>query len=188
MKRLYAAKVAVGLIHYPVTDKNGRTIAAAVTALDLHDIARSARTYGLDAFYVVTPLRDQQDLVADITDHWISGMGAQYNPDRRKALELIRLHDSLASAAADMAERLKTPPVLVATSAQMAGSDLTYDGLRELPGNGRPVLLLFGTAWGLTPEAVAQADFRLAPIEGLDGYNHLSVRSAAAIILDRMFR
>ena len=47
--------IAVVLVHHPVVDKNGDTIAAAVTALDLHDIARVAKTYGLAAFYVVTP-------------------------------------------------------------------------------------------------------------------------------------
>jgi len=29
-------------------------------------------------------------------------------------------------------------------------------------------------------------DHRLAPIQGVSNYNHLSVRSAAAIILDRL--
>ncbi|MBR0179914.1 MAG: RNA methyltransferase, partial [Firmicutes bacterium] len=33
---------------------------------------------------------------------------------------------------------------------------------------------------------VERADFRLPPIYGREGYNHLSVRSAASIIIDRL--
>jgi hypothetical protein len=50
----------------------------------------------------------------------------------------------------------------------------------------RPFLLVFGTAWGLTREFIEAADYVLAPIMGATGYNHLSVRSAAAIVLDRL--
>ena len=56
-------KLYVALIHYPVVNKNGETIASALTNLDLHDISRAAKTYGLEAFCVVTPLEDQKDLV-----------------------------------------------------------------------------------------------------------------------------
>ncbi len=48
-----------------------------------------------------------------------------------------------------------------------------------------PLFLLFGTGWGLTQEVKDSSDYVLAPIEG-KGYNHLSVRSAVAIILDRL--
>jgi hypothetical protein len=172
-------------MHHPVTDKNGQTITAAVTALDLHDIARAAKTYGLDAFYVVTPLVDQQELVSALMAHWVNGAGARYNPDRRAALALIQLQPDLQGVLDDMTRRHGQRPQTVVTSARMADSDLTYDGLRDLQHNARPVLLLFGTAWGMAPEVLAQADFRLAPIEGAGDYNHLSVRSAVSIILDR---
>ena len=174
------------LIHHPVMDKNGQAIAAAVTAMDLHDIARAAKTYGTGAFYVVTPLVDQQDLVRRIIDHWVSGAGALYNPDRKAALALIRLQPSLSAVIAELEQRHGTRPATVVTSARMVDSNLTYPGLCELSANGRPLLLLFGTAWGLAPEVLQQADYRLAPIEGAGAYNHLAVRSAVAIILDRM--
>ncbi|NNJ99547.1 MAG: RNA methyltransferase [Desulfatitalea sp.] len=167
-------------------DKNGETIAAAVTALDLHDIARAAKTYGVDTFYVVTPLTDQQDLVRRIIGHWASGAGARYNPDRQAALALIRLMPTLAAVLDDMAEKHGHGPQTVATSAQMADGNLTFAGLRDLARQARPLLLLFGTAWGLAPEMLTQADHRLAPIAGHGDYNHLSVRSAVSIILDRM--
>ncbi len=177
----------MALIHHPVVDKNGKTIAAAVTNLDLHDIARAARTFGVEAFYVVTPLVDQQRLVGQIIDHWVTGAGARYNPDRRDALALIRLQPSLQSALDDLGARWRQPARTVVTSAQMAASDLDWNGLRRLAAGEQPVLLVFGTAWGLSPELMAQADFRLAPIAGRNGYNHLSVRSAVSIVLDRMF-
>ena len=178
----------MALIHHPVVDKNGQTIAAAVTALDLHDIARASKTFGLDAFYVVTPLEDQQVLVARILDHWATGAGAQYNPDRRTALALIRLKPSVEAVRAEMTARFGTPPPLIATSAKRSNNNLDFDGLRGVVGNDRPALLLFGTAWGLAPEVMDRVDFRLDPIEGIGAYNHLSVRSAVSIILDRMFR
>jgi hypothetical protein len=48
------------------------------------------------------------------------------------------------------------------------------------------LVLLFGTAWGLADEILEAADHRLAPINGKGAYNHLAVRSAVAIILDRL--
>ncbi len=186
MNDSYAASVTVALIHHPVVDKNGETIAAAVTALDLHDIARAAKTYGIGAFYVVTPLKDQQELVRRITSHWTNGAGAQYNPDRRQALEMIRIKPSLESVLEELSQNGAQRPKVVVTSARMEHSSLNYGNLRSLPATHGPVLLLFGTAWGMADEVIEAADFRLAPITGGGDYNHLSVRSAVSIILDRM--
>ena len=52
--------------------------------------------------------------------------------------------------------------------------------------SGRPHLLVFGTAWGLAETFISEADYILAPITGPTDYNHLSVRTAAGIILDRL--
>jgi tRNA (guanine37-N1)-methyltransferase len=50
----------------------------------------------------------------------------------------------------------------------------------------RPWLILFGTGHGLAAEVLERADVALPPIRpGV--YNHLSVRAAAAITLDRLF-
>jgi hypothetical protein len=180
------ANVTVALVHHPVVDKNGQTIAAAVTALDLHDIARASKTFGVEAFYVVTPLEDQQELVRQIVDHWVTGIGARYNPDRRAALGLIRLKASLPEVLEEIDATGGRKPRMVVTSARMNNSDLTCAGLRQLVRGEEPVVLVFGTAWGLAPEVVAAADFRLAPISGPGEYNHLAVRSAVSIILDRI--
>lgn len=180
-----AAHLTVALVHHPVVDKNGETIAAAVTAIDLHDIARASKTFGVDAFYVVTPLEDQQALVRQIIDHWVTGTGAKYNPDRRAALELIRLMPSLDDVLDEVAAKAGEKPRVVVTSARMEKSDLSCAGLGEMVQNRCPVLLVFGTAWGLTRELMDAADYRLAPINGPGDYNHLAVRSAVSIILDR---
>jgi hypothetical protein len=182
----YSANVTVALVHHPVVDKNGQTIAAAVTSLDLHDIARACKTFGVGAFYVVTPLMDQQELVRQIIVHWVTGVGSQYNPDRQSALELIRLKASLAEVMDEFRHAAGREPCKVVTSARMEKSDLSCPDLKQMLQEDRSVVLVFGTAWGLAPDLVRDADFRLAPITGPGEYNHLAVRSAVAIILDRI--
>jgi hypothetical protein len=181
----YGANMMVALVHHPVVDKNGQTISAAVTALDLHDIARASKTFGVGAFYVVTPLVDQQELVRQIIGHWVTGAGARYNPDRQAALKLIRLRASMDEVLAEIQTVRGQKPQVVATSARMDNSDLSYAALRDLVRGNRPVVLVFGTAWGLARKALEAADFRLTPIGGPGDYNHLAVRSAVSIILDR---
>jgi hypothetical protein len=176
----------IALIHHPVVDKNGETIASAVTNLDLHDIARTGKTYGVKAFYVVTPLADQQILVERIIDHWLCGAGSRYNPKRRQALELVKIAESLAAAIADIRNRTGQEPKTIATSARLAGNGMSYAQLRRQLKNGAPHLLLMGTAWGLADEIIRQVDHCLAPITGPGDYNHLSVRCATAIIIDRL--
>jgi hypothetical protein len=46
---------------------------------------------------------------------------------------------------------------------------------------------MFGTGWGMSQELLDRADIFLDPINGPKEYNHLSVRSACAIMLDRLF-
>jgi hypothetical protein len=178
--------VTVALIHHPVVDKNGQTIAAAVTGLDLHDISRAAKTYGVGAFYVVTPLEDQQELVRRIVGHWVDGAGARYNPDRRRALEMIRLKPSFEAVLEELEQGGAPRPKVVVTSARMGNNDMDYASLRALVSDNTPVVLLFGTAWGMADTLLEAADYRLAAICGGSTYNHLSVRSAVSIILDRL--
>jgi hypothetical protein len=176
----------LALIHHPVLNKRGETIASAITNLDLHDIARAGRTFGARGFFVVTPLRDQQVLTRRILGHWIEGDGAAYNPSRGRALSLIRVVDRLADARADIEAREGRPARLAVTSARDGENTLSCEALRAQMDEGTPVLLALGTAWGLAPECMAMADCRLRPIRGAGTYNHLSVRSAAAILLDRL--
>jgi len=178
--------IYVALLHYPVVNKNGDVITSAITNLDLHDISRVAKTYGVKIFYVVTRLTDQIELAGRIIGHWTNGAGAQYNPARRKALESIRIIESLEDVVSQIGERERVQPKTVVTCARKFDAAISYDKMRRLIGNGKPYLLVFGTAWGLAAETIRQADYILEPIAGRTGYNHLSVRSAASIILDRL--
>ena len=64
------APVYVALLHHPVYDKNGQVVTTALTNMDIHDIARSGCTYGLGAFFVVTPVKALQKLALKIIEHW----------------------------------------------------------------------------------------------------------------------
>ena len=57
----------VALVHYPVMNRKGMPIGSALTTIDMHDIARASRTFGIKGFYVVTPFADQADL-ADVAE------------------------------------------------------------------------------------------------------------------------
>ena len=177
----------IGLLHYPVYNKNYKTIASAITNTDLHDLARLSRTYGVKKFFVITPLRDQQELAERILKHWTTGYGATYNHHRKEALSLIEISASLEDSIKGISEMEGKKPLIIATDArrQKTGS-LTYNKATEIIDADNVVMILFGTAWGLDKEVVNRADFTLDPVEGGTNYNHLSVRTAAAIILDRL--
>jgi hypothetical protein len=181
------AALFVALIHYPVVDRNGRIVTSAITSLDLHDIARSSRTYGVSAFFVLHPVADQREFATRVIEHWKTGYGRQFDSRRREALDLIRIVTELDEAIVE-AERLGgVRPIIVYTSARASGG-LGYEELRaqiERP-DAPPVLLLFGTGFGMTPAMLERADLALAPLLGPGEYNHLSVRAAAGIILDRL--
>ncbi|MGC9022629.1 MAG: RNA methyltransferase, partial [Dissulfurimicrobium sp.] len=161
---------------------------SAVTNLDIHDIARASMTYGVDGYYVVTPVGEQQALVKELVRHWSDGVGSAISPDRRTALELVRVAGSLKDVCDDIALKTGGRPVVYATTAREVIGSIGWRSLREkLRDKGFNLLLIFGTAFGLAPEVFDLVDGALAPIEGVAGYNHLSVRSAAAIALDRLF-
>jgi hypothetical protein len=77
--------------------------------------------------------------------------------------------------------------VLVATSAKSGEGRVSFAELRrQLRADPAPHLLILGTGWGLTREVMDRADLVLEPIVGVGSYNHLPVRAAAAIMLDRL--
>jgi hypothetical protein len=176
----------LGLVHYPVYDKRRDTVAAAVTNFDIHDIARCTRTYGLGGFFVITPLESQVRLVERIIDHWMKGAGLNYNPTRGESLSLVRVSRTIDEADQAISRLGKGNVERVATGASAFPNSIGFGPLRKLVEERRnPFFLLFGTGWGLTQEVKEGAHHVLSPIEGR-GYNHLSVRSAVAIILDRL--
>ena len=181
------AALYLALLHHPVYDKNGAIVTTAVTNLDVHDLARLARTFALAACYIATPVPTLRRLVLRIIRHWESGPGATYNETRREALARIRLASDLDGVIADIEREVGVLPRLVATTAREGEPRLSFATLRaRLAAETRPELLILGTGWGLTGELLGRADDVLEPIRGCDGWNHLSVRAAAAIILDRL--
>lgn len=179
-------RLDVALVHSPVVNKNNERISSAVTNLDLHDIARAGRTFGVGTYWVVTPDVQQQELAAQITGHWTAGYGGTVNPDRANALSRIRICTDLEEAITGMRTRDGQQPRVVATSADQQAKSIAYTALQHEIWLGTPILLLFGTAWGLAPEVMEQVDHILPPILGPGVFNHLSVRSAASIVLDRL--
>ena len=179
-------KCYVGLVHYPIYYKNIETIATAITNFDIHDISRSSRTYHISGYFVIHPLEAQQELVKDMLGYWQEGFGSTYNPDRKNALSILSLVESVEAAKAKIYAETGLEPILMGTDAAEGERRLSYQDFRKREWD-RPILLLFGTGWGMTEEIMDQLDHILDPIRGRGQYNHLSVRSAAAIILDRMF-
>jgi len=179
--------LAIALLHHPVYNKLREVVTTALTNLDLHDIARSARTFGLDRFYIVTPALEQRRLAERIAGHWQEGWGATYNPDRKEALDIVRVCATLEMAVDEFQRGFSKPVRTVITGAAPRTNSINCLNLRRcLDTPEDPYLLLLGTGWGLTEECFQMADFTLEPIAGAGGYNHLSVRSAAAILLDRL--
>ena len=185
--RAGTGRIYIALLHHPVYDKNGQIVTTAVTNMDIHDISRAAKTYGLKGFYVVTPVKALQKLALKIMAHWETGYGAEYNHTRKEALALARVKDTLDDVILDVERECGEKPQIVATSARKGPDRTPFVALRNmLQVDSAPFLILLGTGWGLTEEVLARSDYILEPIEGGTDYNHLSVRSAAAIILDRL--
>ncbi|MFC2075028.1 RNA methyltransferase [Bdellovibrionota bacterium] len=183
IKNLYLA-----LIHHPVKNKQGEEVTSAVTNLDIHDISRTSKCYGVSRFGIITPIKPQQQMVARVTRHWKRGHGAKYNPTRKDAVELVEVYPSLEEFLAQIEQQHGEKPIVVGTSAKEHSNSRSYEEVTQLISRGnRPIVLAFGTGWGLTLEGFQAIDFALLPVKSYcSDYNHLSVRAAAAIILDRL--
>ena len=179
--------VYLGLLHHPIYNKNNEVIATAITNFDVHDIARTSRTYDIKRYFIIHPLESQVALVREMLDYWRDGFGGEYNPDRRDAFSILELVADIA-AAVQTIERLEgCEPLIVTTDARKYENTVSYRHLRGLIDTGtRPCLLLFGTGWGIEKSVMAQFDYILEPIYGQGDYNHLPVRAAVAVILDRL--
>jgi hypothetical protein len=179
--------LCIALLHYPVYNKTREVVATSLTTLNLHDLARLAATYGLGGCYVVTPLQRQRDLARQIITHWTQGYGATYNPTRAEALQHMQVVEHLEAVEQDMAQQWGHPPRLIATDARPFPQGIAYTALRQILWQERQAfLLLLGTGWGLSEDVMTRCDYILAPIYGLTPYNHLPVRIAAGIMLDRL--
>lgn len=180
--RLYTA-----IVHYPVLNKQHEIITTSIVIHDIHDIARASKTYGVRGLYEVEPLPREQEIALRIAQFWNEGFGKEYNPNRSESLALLRVVSWYEEAIADVQQREGERPLLIATSARIFPHSLSYaDVGARIQSGDHPYLLIFGTGFGLADELMQRVDIILEPIWGPTEFNHLSVRSAAAIILDRL--
>ena len=176
----------VALMHSDVLLEDNRVGTTSVTSIDIHDISRSCATYGIKNYFIVTPLKDQQKIVSKLLHFWQEGYGFEYNPQRFKAIKNTHLKNDLKSVIEAIKEKENIDPIIITTSAKR--SDLALISYFDQPkvwSKNRPILWIFGTGKGLSDDLMAKSDFQLKPIEGFTDFNHLSVRSAVAIILDK---
>jgi hypothetical protein len=179
--------LAVALVHYPTVNKEGRVVTTSVTNFDIHDIARAGRTFGVERYFIVTPVEMQQQFTRRILRFWREGDGVRYNPTRGQALEVAQVVGDLVEAGETIERDWGKPPIWVATSAKHYANTLSCRQLRErLERGDEHFCLIFGTGWGLHPQVLDDADYILEPIDGPTDWNHLSVRSAVSIYLDRL--
>ena len=192
-----AQRTHLALVHHPVTDRTGALVTTSLTNFDIHDLARSTMTYGLAAYHIVTPITSQREKAEHIAHLWLEDQGSlKRRPpptgSREGAMALIRTADAVDTVIAELAAAYGTAPLVVATSAR-ADSFPTAERrtpeqlLAEASLRADPLLLLLGTGWGLADHLIPSVSRLLAPIEGASDWNHLSVRSAGAILLDRLF-
>lgn len=175
--------LSIALVHYPVLDAKGAVSSSTLTTIDVHDLSRSARTYGCEALYIVHPIEAQRELAHRIVGHWTDGSSSKRIPDRKDALSIVRIVPTLEDAQRACGEGTE----MWATAARSLSSPTTFrEGRERLRADGPPVLLVFGTSWGLAPEAIDRAAILLEAIRGPGTFNHLSVRAACAIALDRL--
>ncbi len=180
--------IYVAVLHYPMIGKDGRVVTTAVANMDVHDIARSCRTYQIKRYYIVNNLPMQKQIVMRVLNYWKSGFGKEYNPSRAEALKFVKV----LSYYEDLIEEITkendgVAPLKVFTSAKHRENTVSYDKMREIAlKEEKPILLLFGTGQGMPNEILETCELSLEPIRGKSDYNHLSVRSAVSITLDRI--
>ncbi len=192
-----AQRTHLALVHHPVTDRTGALVTTSLTNFDIHDLARSTMTYGLAAYHIVTPITSQREKAEHIAHLWLEDQGSlKRRPpptgSREGAMALIRTADAVDTVIAELTAEYGTAPLVVATSAR---ADSFPSAERRTPEQlfaeaslrADPLLLLLGTGWGLADHLIPSVSRLLAPIEGASDWNHLSVRSAGAILLDRLF-
>lgn len=187
-KEVYVPRISIGLVHYPIWDRQHNVVSTNVTNFDIHDIARAATVYGVENYYIIHPMQEQLMFVERVLDHWRIGQGAKFNPMRKTALNPVKTATSVEVAFKDWG----VPEALtIATHARSLPGvpSYTFNGLKTaLHEEKKPVFLIFGTGFGLTEELMGTCSGVLEGIRGAPpaDYRHLSVRSAVSICLDRL--
>lgn len=188
MSDIYVPRLAIGLVHHPILDREKKVVATNVTNFDIHDIARASTVMGVEKYYIIHPMKEQLMFVERILDHWRVGQGAKFNPYRRTALNPVKTAESFEKAYEDWGVK---DAVTIATHARPVSGTKSYSfsELRNLMHvEKKPCFLLFGTGFGMTEDFMQSCDGVLESIRGAPpaDYRHLSVRSAVSICLDRL--
>ncbi len=177
----------IAFMHTDIVIKGGRVGNSSITSIDIHDIARSGSTYGVEKTFVVSALKDQHEIMNMFLKFWKSPEGERYNPNRYEAISRITPAESFDETVKKIEELEGKKPIIIATSAKLHDERKTIDYYSQgrVWSEERPVLLVFGTGQGLSDGFLEKCDYILCPVNGMTDFNHLSVRSAAAIVLDR---
>lgn len=177
----------MAILHDDMMLKDGRIGSTSVTTMDIHDIARSCRTYDIQNYFITTKLKDQGSIVQTLLDFWKKGAGESYNSHRFQAVSRVELAQNLDQIIEQIEQKTGKKPLVIATSAQPQQilPEISFHDQGLVWDQDRPVLMLLGTGYGLSEQILSQCDYMLTPIEGFSDFNHLSVRTAAGIILDR---
>ncbi len=179
--------VYVAVLHYPMLGKDGKVVTTAVANMDVHDIARTCRTYNVKRYYIVNNLPMQRQIVLRVLNYWENGFGREYNPSRAEALKTVKLISYYEDLTEEIRRENVASPITIFTSAKPRDDTISYEKMKEIVLNDeKPILFLFGTGQGMPLEISKTCDFSLAPIRGRGDFNHLSVRSAVSITLDRI--
>jgi len=174
-----ASNIAVALVHHPVLNRKGESSTTSITPMDVHDFARTCAFYDINKVYLVHPAKGMQAMVHDLTGYWATGEGGVRNVGRKQVLESVCVVGSLEDAQKDGDYQLWM------TSATVEEGELIEPSkLPEMLGNH---LIVLGTGSGLDVRNLPKENGWLSPIVGIGKVRHLSVRSALAIYLDRMF-
>jgi hypothetical protein len=187
-------KTALVLLHYPVTNRAGELITTSVTNLDIHDLARSSRTYEIDHYYLVTPIVEQKELLERILSHWGRGRSLEWHPDRAEALSRVKCLPDFEAVKTELVEKYPGQKLEVAMpDARPIPGQKSYSEVRSawaLEKEAGTKVIVLGTGWGIAEPFFREVHTFLGPVygpKGSEGYNHLSVRAAGAVILDRLF-
>ena len=179
--------IYLALVHYPVYNKYNDVVCTSVTNFDIHDISRTSKTYGVKQYHIIVPVEAQKQLTERIIGYWQDGAGGKFNKDREEAFSSTEVYESIEKSIAEIEKLEGKKPKIITTSAKIFPNSISYKELSEkIFEDDQPYLLLFGTGWGLIDEVMSMSDYILEPIRGNSKYNHLSVRSAVSIILDRL--
>ncbi|BDU50454.1 RNA methyltransferase [Haliovirga abyssi] len=180
-------KIYLGLVHYPVYNRRNDIVATSVTNFDIHDISRTCRTYEIEKYFIITPVDAQIELTKRIIGYWKDGDGKTYNTDREEAFSHTEIIDSIEDAVKKIEIETGKKPKIITTSAKIYPNSISYKELsKNIFEDDNSYFFIFGTGWGLIEDVMDMSDNILEPIRGNSKYNHLSVRSAVSIILDRV--